>query len=551
MYTYFRRSLLALALVISVGADLQAQSDVVITEIMYNLPGPDTLEFIELYNNGNATAFMGGWLFQSGIAYVFPTTFSLPAGEYTILCRDSAAFFSVFGIQAIQWDSTLVGEPSTLSNGGETIRLANNFFQVVDEVTYDDDQPIWPSRPDGNGSSLVLCDPSSDNDDPFNWDRATISTGITLEGEILRCHPMATCATIDSILPEALRARATGASLIDVWYDETMGATALNPSSYGFPIGISAANDITSGRLIQLTTTTPMEIGKHYDLIVPVTITDPSGNPLQKADTFTVSYNPTIGNLVITEIMYDNPGEDTCEFIELYNAGSTTVVYGGYRFNKGVNLLWPEGSVEPGEYVVFSKHPEFINNYFSINSLDWGGESLGNKGEKLSIKNTLGDVIDTVRFDNKLPWDTLAAGYGYSLVLCNPALDNSNPINWSRAKPGDYAGVIGVDPMGRDSIYATPGKDGCLLTSNTNIDSEILFQLYPNPASSEVVLTMPLNGYRYQIELMDLMGQILHHSEAVHGSYRIDVKNLVKGIYLVRVIDSETNQASSQKFIRQ
>src|SRR5690606_13464480 len=104
---------------------------------------------------------------------------SLAAGEYAIICIDSSALTGLFpGLTPYTWTS------GALSNGGETITLLDNMDNVLDQVTYDD-VPPWPGFNDGtsgNGSSIVLCDPLSDNSLGTSWRASQDATGMMING---------------------------------------------------------------------------------------------------------------------------------------------------------------------------------------------------------------------------------------------------------------------------------------------------------------------------------------------------------------------------------
>jgi hypothetical protein len=132
----------------------------VITEIMYNPPSMDTLEFIELYNADTFPIPLGGMHFSAGITYAFPET-TLAPGQFYLLCNNAPAFFSFFGIVADQFSGALI-------NTGELIAIQNTAGQIVDSVRYAPSSP-WPSKANGQGSSLALIDVNLDNGDPANW----------------------------------------------------------------------------------------------------------------------------------------------------------------------------------------------------------------------------------------------------------------------------------------------------------------------------------------------------------------------------------------------
>lgn len=133
------------------------------TEIMYNPPGGDAYEFVELKNMGNAAMKLAGASFQ-GITFTFPAdTPPLAAGEFVVLVRNPAAFAERYP-----------GVPVTgvydkqLANNGERLILHDSAGQTLAEVVYNDGNG-WPISPDGWGDSLVLIDASGDPNDPTNW----------------------------------------------------------------------------------------------------------------------------------------------------------------------------------------------------------------------------------------------------------------------------------------------------------------------------------------------------------------------------------------------
>lgn len=139
--------------------------ELVITEIMYNSPesGTDTLEFIEIYNNGTEDVQLENF-YMAGVEYVFPNTL-LAASNYIVISYNSDAMLNTFGTTTSQWTN------GGLSNGGEPVAIYNPAGALVDSVAYDDDA-LWPNA-DGSGHSLVLCDYASDNNDAANWSIST------------------------------------------------------------------------------------------------------------------------------------------------------------------------------------------------------------------------------------------------------------------------------------------------------------------------------------------------------------------------------------------
>ncbi len=159
---------------------------IAINEIMYNPPEPgtDTLEYLELINLSNVPVDLADYTFTSGIVFTFPAMM-IPENGFVVVCKNAQRFFDVFGTTVLEWTT------GSLDNTGETLVLENAFGQVVDSVSYSD-QGGWPGLPtDGNGSSLVLCDPFGDHNDPSNWQAASTSTGKFVNGIELMANPLA------------------------------------------------------------------------------------------------------------------------------------------------------------------------------------------------------------------------------------------------------------------------------------------------------------------------------------------------------------------------
>jgi hypothetical protein len=142
-----------------------AEKDVIINEIMYHPPlEMGELQYVELFNRGNAAVDLSDWSFSKGIKYVFPKQTKLNAGEYLVICRNLKLFAGNYGNQI----AALGDFTGKLSHRGEKIALSSADGTVVDEVKYSDTYP-WPTGPDGHSGSLERICPFADSTDPGNW----------------------------------------------------------------------------------------------------------------------------------------------------------------------------------------------------------------------------------------------------------------------------------------------------------------------------------------------------------------------------------------------
>ncbi len=163
----------------------------VMTEINYRSPlgGTDSLEFIEVYNNGNIGVDLTNFYFSRGIEFTFPAI-TLNPQSYLMVGKSSSLIASTYHVAAYQWNAG-----SALSNGGEPVVIKDNFGFVVDSVYYMPSLP-WDTLANGRGPTLELCDPNSNNLLPENWRHAVEYQGKTPAGDSLFASPLAGCSNL-------------------------------------------------------------------------------------------------------------------------------------------------------------------------------------------------------------------------------------------------------------------------------------------------------------------------------------------------------------------
>lgn len=157
------------ATTLSLAAPNAGAQSVVINEIFYHAPDELNLEYVELFNAGDADVDLSGWKLTDGIKYECPFDTTLKAGDYLVVAKDSALMKEFYGLNG-------VGEyKKSLSNSGDTIKLLNREGELVDEVTYTDRDP-WPVTPDGYSSSLERVYAKGDAGNVANWEASEPSS---------------------------------------------------------------------------------------------------------------------------------------------------------------------------------------------------------------------------------------------------------------------------------------------------------------------------------------------------------------------------------------
>ncbi|MGI8601402.1 MAG: lamin tail domain-containing protein [Verrucomicrobiales bacterium] len=143
--------------------------------------------------------------------------------------------------------------------------------------------------------------------------------------------------------------------------------------------------------------------------------------------------------IVINEIMYHRRAqflpyvENGEEWIELFNRSAAPVTLDGWELDEAVSFTFPPSTtLAPGAYLVVTNdaaaftagHPGVpVAGHFS------GG--LSNRGERIILRDELGNAVDEVFYRDKEPWPLYTDGLGSSLELQNPDADNSVPESWS------------------------------------------------------------------------------------------------------------------------
>ncbi len=143
-------------------------------------------------------------------------------------------------------------------------------------------------------------------------------------------------------------------------------------------------------------------------------------------------------SLVINEINYhpkDSFGldGDDFEFIEIKNTGTNTINLANTRLSDGVSIIMNEILIEADSFIVLARDTvAFLQKYGFQADGQYKGK-LNNSGDKIMFSDPSGNLIDSIIYNDQIPWDTLADGHGFSLEFINTELDNTLPASWRRS----------------------------------------------------------------------------------------------------------------------
>jgi hypothetical protein len=255
--------------------------------------------------------------------------------------------------------------------------------------------------------------------------------------------------------------------------------------------------------------------------------------------------------IVINEINYNSsPEKDTKDWVELYNAGNTSVNLKNWIISDSgpeAGFTFPSDIIlSPGMFIVVCREiaafrlilPKVKNTTGDMNF------GLSSSGDDINLFDPQGNLIDFVNFTPNPPWPTDANGTGASIELINPILDNNAGNNWRSRSDG-----------------GTPGERN-FLTDVTSPDENSLsgctLSCFPNPFRDYTTIRVEvIKPGKYKLEIYDLQGRllkILADQIFEPGPYYIDWggKNSIKGllqagVYIIRF--SGVNQVCNLKVV--
>jgi len=263
-------------------------------------------------------------------------------------------------------------------------------------------------------------------------------------------------------------------------------------------------------------------------------------------DNIIAQFKPKVfsDSLVINEINYNSaPDAVAGDWVEFYNPHEYYLDIEGWMFKDSDNLhtfTFPVGtSIPPFSYLVLCRDSADFNSVFPdvenyIGEMDFGFSS---DGELIRLYDAAGALIDTVQYGIEDPWPTEPNGNGPTLELKFWSYDNALPESW-------IASVLN----------GTPGEpNGYMVNVNEATEEDTFtFTIYPNPFKTKAIFQVTSQDKMDNCEIVfyNLYGKEVKRIQNVSGD-RIEIQrdNLKKGIYVCRVMDSESNIIGIKRII--
>ncbi|MDD2597783.1 MAG: lamin tail domain-containing protein [Kiritimatiellae bacterium] len=483
-----------------VDTEVARPGNLAISEIHYNPAGSDDYEFLELQNIGTTKLTLEGVRIAAAVEFTFGNILLEPA-QHVVVVKDLAAFNARYldPESLCHYAPILVAGAwsGQLSNGGELIQLFERGGNIIQEFSYDDDDP-WPTIADGRGASLQRANPAVPPGAPEHWSaispyhgspgRAFEPPSIVINevmsnpsagGDWIELLNIAANAVdisgwylsdnLDQPFKFQIPVRAPLAPGEFALYDQTQfgqGATAFGFNKLGEEAVLIEAAGSNILRIVAY---------QQFGAAAPAT---PFGRHLRQDGTalFTAlsaatpaaaNAPPLIGAVVISEIMY-HPPAGKLEYIEIANTTAAAVLLhdpgvpaSTWTFSSAVTYAFPAGAVIPacGRVLITETDPVSFRAAYDVPPAieifgPWSGQ-LSNSGESIRLSrpgapepdNSVPMIlVERVDYADYAPWPAAADGAGASLERLDYKAPGNDWRNWyasatSRGTPG-----FGPDP---------------------------------------------------------------------------------------------------------
>jgi hypothetical protein len=245
------------------------------------------------------------------------------------------------------------------------------------------------------------------------------------------------------------------------------------------------------------------------------------------------AYSPCTEKIILSEINYKSSADaDAGDWIELYNAGTTSINISGWVFSDSDNshlYSIPAGTVlqASGYIVLYSDAAKFNSRFPGVNNITGPFTfGLSSTGEALRLFDASGRLYQSVVYDTAAPWPQGAAGNGYTLEIADRTGNFCDGTSWT-------IGCLEGSPGGPMTIP-------CTITGIESADGHFQVMVYPNPTSGKFNIEVEAAGQEYPsigLEIFNLLG------EKVYGSSNryeptpvvVDLPNMPGGLYTAKI----------------
>lgn len=387
---------------------------------------------------------------------------------------------------------------------------------------------------------------------------ATIGTNNGSDLTVVLQLPDVTPPAVLSVKPKSL-------SQIQVIFDEalmqTPAETAANYTFFGSTVTGSATLRTVGKDTVDLALSTPLQ-NAVMDTLYITGIKDLIGNTITNTLKFPVVLDTVVPPTRDTIVFWNFPTADsvadggiTANLPEIfgrttsyyvtdtnaYTAGATTLSISSVAWDSGANTEY---------WVCKFTTVDYDSIRFSSKQRSSG---YGPRNFRVDY-STDGSTWTPVTGANVVCANNFTSGLLTNIALPQATFNVSTVyLRWimttdSAVNVGAVVTATGTSRI--DDIYVTGIYNPAVGIACPNGDGEPEFEVYPNPATSSCTLSLGAET-NVQVDLMNLTGQTVLRKTSREQVLRLDLSELPKGMYIIRVTNLDDHQVAQKKLIVQ
>jgi len=525
---------------------------IILTEIMNNpagnetsIPGGDSNEFIEIYNNGTDSVSLGGWSFDDGDASdnivpadqvmsplpsnpngIYNSTL-LPPGHFALILDPE--YIDLANDQPYDWPegTVILSIESTTDLGGsrlattDPITLYNSAGTPVDSFP----DPFDPGE--GVSAERISRDPVSD------WNNCIAPSGST-PGSRNSLWPHQQDLSIDSLTTEENPVNTTPVSISahikNVGQSPIGGTVTLfEDSTFTTLLDSISVPELEPNETVTLNLSVDLDNGS-YHLIATVSDDD---NTVNNRAFLELLVGPQGWPICISEFMF-MPLTNYPEWIELYNRGNEPQSIDGWQFGDAICLHdIPPFTLQPDSFALLCKdtstfYDTLCDGAILIEPSSW--PSLNNDVDEVRLFDNAGLPRHSIAYDASSFGDCMTNGI--SAEVTEPG-GNNLACSPSGSTPGCFNEIWVFQPGGAD-ISASPNPF--------------------DPTFEKTLITMSLPSTGIAVRVYDRLGRkirtICTPENPIGYEFTWDGRNddgqiIPAGLYILYAEDSGGNSAKT------
>jgi hypothetical protein len=447
--------------------------EIIINEIMAapnrpsgEVPANPAKEFIEIHNLTSNVVELTNIKVNNGF---FTQQVLLQPDSFIVIADDGA---SPFDFISFPNTALMSGFPS-LTDGGSTITLKDQNDAIIDEVTYSL-AFYHDTNKDGGGYSMELINPNDPCSSSDNWHATNAYYGSTAgyKNSVFDITPDVVAPQFSLLINEPQNA-------VTLVFDEPLDAASLSSLQWTVN-GVLVANPQAALTLdenngLQLSYGA-ISAGVIYTFQL-IGVTDCWGNAADAiTGRFALPETASAGDIIINELLYNPPGSDTRDFVEIYNRSDKNISLKNWSLADdaggipGASKLISdvEFVLFPGEFLILTNDGTRLKNYYpgTIEARIWQMESTPDYSSTADVVYLLmpdGSPSDVFVYDDQLQFPLLNSDDGISLeriAYTRPASDRTNWHSASElvhfATPGYRNSQAANAALSEDDLVAEP-----------------------------------------------------------------------------------------------